>query len=168
MVVPVVKVHDFQGSAYVERDLLLRFFPEGDWRRPPRWPGFGRYRSLAICFELLGQFDDALAAYREEAAPLRGDALIALIGPTALGEFLELSPASFGSTTSAWLSALLWVCAICAAYYLYGFLLDCVDPTYRVQQRERRQAYGSGTMLAAFRRSGFGARIDRVTPRQRG
>jgi len=97
-----------------------------------------------------------------------GDALIALIGPTALGEFLELSPASFGSTTSAWLSALLWVCAICAAYYLYGFLLDCVDPTYRVQQRERRQAYGSGTMLAAFRRSGFGARIDRVTPRQRG
>ncbi|HEY7313691.1 MAG TPA: hypothetical protein VH643_30355 [Gemmataceae bacterium] len=62
----------------LERDLLLRFFPSGDWRRPPRWNGFGRFRSLAICFELLGQFDDALAAYRESDAALRGDALIAL------------------------------------------------------------------------------------------
>jgi len=62
----------------LERDLLCRFFPEGDWRQPPRWPGFGRQRSLAICFELLGQFGDALAAYREGDAALRGDALIAL------------------------------------------------------------------------------------------
>ena len=62
----------------LERDLLLRFFPAGDWRRPPLWPGFGRYRSLAICFEMLGQFEDALAAYREADAALRGDALIAL------------------------------------------------------------------------------------------
>jgi hypothetical protein len=58
--------------------LLLRFFPEHDWRRPPLWPGFGRFRSLAICFELLGHFDRALAVYRESDAPLRGDALIAL------------------------------------------------------------------------------------------
>jgi hypothetical protein len=67
----------------LERDLLLRFFPAGDWRRPPLWTGFGRYRSLAICFELLGQFDDALAVYREADAALRGDALIALgrLGP---------------------------------------------------------------------------------------
>jgi len=67
----------------LERDLLLRFFPGGDWRRPPLWPGFSRYRSLAICLELLGQFDDALAAYREPDAALRGDALIALgrLGP---------------------------------------------------------------------------------------
>jgi tetratricopeptide (TPR) repeat protein len=67
----------------LERDLLLRFFPAGDWRQPPLWPGFGRYRSLAICFELLGQFEDALAAYREADAPLRGDALLALgrLGP---------------------------------------------------------------------------------------
>jgi len=67
----------------LERDLLLRFFPSGDWRKPPLWPGFGRYRSLAICFEMLGQFEDALAAYREEDAALRGDALIALgrLGP---------------------------------------------------------------------------------------
>ncbi len=61
-----------------ERDLLLRFFPQGDWRNPPLWPGFGRYRSLAICFELLGQFDDALSAYRDTDMALRGDALIAL------------------------------------------------------------------------------------------
>src|SRR5262249_23578890 len=69
--------HRFLAPAF-ERDLLLRFFPEGDCRRPPLWSGFGRYRSLAICFELLGQFDDALEAYRPADAPLRGDALIAL------------------------------------------------------------------------------------------
>jgi hypothetical protein len=62
----------------LERDLLLRFFPDHDWRRPPLWPRFRHYRSLAICLELLGQFDEAIAAYRAEDAPLRGDALIAL------------------------------------------------------------------------------------------
>src|SRR5262249_53725639 len=61
-----------------ERDLLVRFFPEGNWRRPPIWPGFGRYRSLAICFEMLGDFDDALTTYRDADAPLRGGALIAI------------------------------------------------------------------------------------------
>ncbi|HEY7152833.1 MAG TPA: hypothetical protein VH575_02640, partial [Gemmataceae bacterium] len=67
----------------LERDLLLRFFRGGDWRQPPRWSGFGRFRSLAICFEMLGQFEDALAVYREADAALRGDALIALgrLGP---------------------------------------------------------------------------------------
>jgi hypothetical protein len=74
--------HRFLAPAF-ERDLLLRFFPDGDWRQPPLWPGFGRYRSLAISLEMLGQFEDALAAYREADAPLRGDALIALgrLGP---------------------------------------------------------------------------------------
>ncbi|MBV9124372.1 MAG: ATP-binding protein, partial [Planctomycetes bacterium] len=61
-----------------ERDLLLRFFPGGDWHRRPLWSGFHHDRSLAICLELLGSYDEALAAYREEDAPLRGDALIAL------------------------------------------------------------------------------------------
>jgi tetratricopeptide (TPR) repeat protein len=69
--------HRFLAPAF-ERDLLLRFFPGGDWRQPPQWAGFGRHRSLAICFELLGQFDDAIATYRAADAPLRGDALIAL------------------------------------------------------------------------------------------
>jgi hypothetical protein len=62
----------------LERDLLLRFFPGGDWRKPPLWAGFGRYRSLAISLEMLGQFDDALHVYRDSDAALRGDALIAL------------------------------------------------------------------------------------------
>lgn len=69
--------HRFLAPAF-ERDLLLRFFPEGDWKQPPLWNGFGRKRSLAICFELLGQFEDALSAYTIADAPLRGDALIAL------------------------------------------------------------------------------------------
>jgi hypothetical protein len=69
--------HRFLAPAF-ERDLLLRFFPNNDWRQPPLWPGFGRHRSLAICFEMLGQFEDAIAAYRPADAPLRGDALIAL------------------------------------------------------------------------------------------
>ena len=69
--------HRFLAPAF-ERDLLVRFFPDGDWRRPPLWPGFGRYRSLAICQEMLGQFEDALDIYRPADAGLRGDALIAL------------------------------------------------------------------------------------------
>ncbi len=80
--------HRFLAPAF-ERDLLLRFFPEkggsGGVRTrdltdlgPPLWEGFGRYRSLAICLELLGQFDEALTVYRSADAALRGDALIAL------------------------------------------------------------------------------------------
>jgi hypothetical protein len=69
--------HRFLAPA-LERDLLLRFFSESDWRRPPLWAGFGRYRSLAICSEMLGHFDEALSIYRDADAPLRGDALIAL------------------------------------------------------------------------------------------
>jgi len=69
--------HRFLAPAF-ERDLLLRFFPNGNWRQPPLWPGFGRSRSLAICFEQLGQFEEALTAYPPVDAPLRGDALLAL------------------------------------------------------------------------------------------
>jgi tetratricopeptide (TPR) repeat protein len=67
----------------LERDLLLRFFPDGDWRQPPLWPGFAHWRGLAVCLEMLGRFEDALAVYREADAALRGDALIALgqLGP---------------------------------------------------------------------------------------
>src|SRR5207237_2869835 len=66
-----------------ERDLLLRFFPDREARRPPLWPGFHHYRSLAVCLELLGSFEEALAAYPEADAPLRGDALLILgrLGP---------------------------------------------------------------------------------------
>lgn len=62
----------------LERDLLRRFFPAGDWTRPPLWPGFGRWRSLAIALEMLGDFEGALGAYRPADAALRGDALLAL------------------------------------------------------------------------------------------
>jgi len=79
--------HRFLAPAF-ERDLLLRFFPAGDWRQKPLWPGFGRHRSLAICFELLGRFTDALAAYPPGDAPLRGDALLAR---GRLQPFLELA-----------------------------------------------------------------------------
>jgi hypothetical protein len=67
----------------LDRDLLLRFFPDGDWRRPPLWPRFARYRDLAVCLEMLGRFEQALPVYREPDAPLRGDALLALgrLGP---------------------------------------------------------------------------------------
>jgi tetratricopeptide (TPR) repeat protein len=69
--------HRFLAPA-LERDLLLHFFPDRDWRKPPLWRGFGRWRSLAICFEMLGQYEDALEAYRPADAALRGDALLAL------------------------------------------------------------------------------------------
>jgi len=69
--------HRFLAPA-LERDLLLRFFPQGDWKKQPLWSGFGRFRSLAICFELLGQFAAALKTYRDVDHGLRGDALLAL------------------------------------------------------------------------------------------
>jgi tetratricopeptide (TPR) repeat protein len=78
--------HRFLAPA-VERDLLLRFFPGGDWHQPPLWPGFGRWRSLAICLEMLGRYEEALEVYRPADAPLRGDALIAL---GRLGSLLEV------------------------------------------------------------------------------
>src|SRR5207253_11281549 len=53
--------HRFLAPA-LERDLLLRFFPEGDWHRPPLCPGFGRWRGMASRFEMLGQRGAALAA----------------------------------------------------------------------------------------------------------
>jgi hypothetical protein len=69
--------HRFLAPSF-ERDLLLRFFPEHDWRRRSLYEGFGRHRSLAMCYELLGEFAEALDVYRPAEAPLRGDALIAL------------------------------------------------------------------------------------------
>jgi hypothetical protein len=71
---------------------------------------------------------------------LPGDAFIAQFGTTPLGTFLEVTPASFGSMTSAALSAALWLLAIGAAFYVPRFFVDILDPTSRQQRRERRQA----------------------------
>ena len=53
---------------------------------------------------------------------------------------LELTPASFGSPTSAALSAALWLAAVFVVFYLPRLFIDIVDPTSRQQRRERRQA----------------------------
>jgi hypothetical protein len=77
-----------------------------------------------------------------------GDALIALIGPTALGHFLALTPADIGSELSGWISAPLWIFGIC---YARDFVLDCADPTYRQQQHERREAEKQRRQIARGR-----------------
>jgi hypothetical protein len=71
---------------------------------------------------------------------LPGDAFIAQFGSTRLGTFLEVTPASFGGTTSAVLSVALWLLALSAAFYIPRFFVDIVDPTSRQQRRERRVA----------------------------
>jgi hypothetical protein len=57
---------------------------------------------------------------------LPGNAFVARFGATDLGV--------------GWVSALLWLAALAAVIYLPGLLLDAVDPTYRQQRRERREA----------------------------
>lgn len=71
---------------------------------------------------------------------LPGDAAIAQLGATPLAAFLGLTPASFGGGSSAAISAAGWLLAVAAVRYLCGFLIDCVDPTYRQQRREQRAA----------------------------
>src|SRR5919106_6434393 len=71
---------------------------------------------------------------------LPGNAFIARFGATDVGVWLGLAHASPGSTTSACVSAVLWLAALGAAMYLPGLLMDAADPTYRQQRRERRQA----------------------------
>ena len=101
--------HRFLAPA-LERDLLLRFFPEGDWRKGPIWPGFGRWRSLAICLEMLGQFDEALEVYRPQDAALAGDALLALGRLEPLLRTAQMS--------APWQT--LWQCYRCHALCLAG------------------------------------------------
>jgi hypothetical protein len=65
-----------------------------------------------------------------------GDAVIAWIGPAWFARLLNLTSVGFGSATSGWISAALWVFGIWVVY----FFLDCGDPTYRQRQREAREA----------------------------
>jgi hypothetical protein len=71
---------------------------------------------------------------------LPGDAAIALFGSTKLGRFFELTPGSFGSTSSAVVSAILWTLAPFAVAYLPRLFIDIDDPTSRQQRREQRRS----------------------------
>ena len=102
-----------------------------------------QYRSWQFVADMNG--DGAVtsadyAAWAQFLYFLPGDAFIAQFGPTEVGRYLELTQASFGSVTSALLSALLWIVGFFIALYLFRFLLDAIDPTYRQQQRESREA----------------------------
>jgi hypothetical protein len=108
--------HRFLAPA-LERDLLLRFFPAGDWRKPPLWSGFGRWRSLAICLEMLGAFEEALTVYRSADAALRGDALLAL---GRLGPLLDIA-----QVPTPWQT--LWQAYRCHALCLAGQVEQAVS-----------------------------------------
>jgi hypothetical protein len=94
-----------------------------------------------------------------------GDALIAQFGTTRLGNFLELTPASFGSATSAGLSAALWLLALGLVLYLPRFFVDIVDPTSRQQRREHRQARRLRRRQARSARSAQKRALRREPPR---
>jgi hypothetical protein len=79
-----------------------------------------------------------------------GDAVIALIGPTSFGGFLGLTPVSLGSATSGWISAAVWVFGTLCVHDL---LLDFIDPTYRQQKREWRQARKAAAQREPMRRA---------------
>ena len=93
-----------------------------------------------------------------------GDAFIALVGPTSLGRFLELSPASLGSPTATALSALLWLVALGFAWYLPRLFVDIVDPTSRQERRERRAAQRARRRQARLARRGPAQRASRRAP----
>lgn len=67
---------------------------------------------------------------------LPGDALIALLGPTALGAVVQLTPESFGTATSALLSVALWPLGVWLLFGVARFLVDTVDPTFYAERRE--------------------------------
>lgn len=90
---------------------------------------------------------------------LPGHAFIARFGTTPVGQWLELSPASFGTPTAAVLAAALWLAALAAIFYVPRFLIDAWDPTYRQQERERREAAARAKRLRKKR--------PRLTPRER-
>ena len=69
-----------------------------------------------------------------------GDAFVTYVGPTELGASLNLTQLNIGSPASAGLSAALWLVIFWTAFSLIGFIQDVVDPTYRQQRREARQA----------------------------
>jgi len=90
-----------------------------------------------------------------------GDAFIAQFGTTRIGQFLELTPASLGSPTSAALSAVLWLLAVLIVFYVPRLFIDIVDPTSRQQRRERRQAQRARRKQARLARRAQRAPVQR-------
>ena len=99
---------------------------------------------------------------------LPGDAFLAQIGSTPLGRFLDLTPAAFGTTASAVVSGTAWLLAVWALVYLSRFFLDAVDPTYRQQQRERREARAQLHRAQMRRRASWTRPFTRVPSRRTG
>jgi hypothetical protein len=63
-----------------------------------------------------------------------------------------------------WVSAAFWLLAVCAAYYAVGLMQDAVDPTYRQQRREARQARTRAQRLARERGKVNAASPLRIEP----
>jgi hypothetical protein len=133
----------------LEVGLLSRFFPNGDLRAPPIWPGFGRWRSLAIGLEMLGRFDEALGVYRPGDAGLRGDALL------ARGRAAEV--AAVEQVPSPWQN--LWRAYRCHALCLLGRVGEAVALARAVIPTDVYEwAHVFECLLRAGRLEGFDAR----------
>lgn len=94
-----------------------------------------------------------------------GDAFITYVGPTELGASLNLTQVSIASPASAGLSAALWLVIFWTAFSLIGLIQDAIDPTYRQQRREAREARARAQRDARMRRIhadgvGLSARIE--------
>ena len=83
---------------------------------------------------------------------LPGEAFVAQFGRAELASYL------------AWISAGLWLLGFCAVYYVVGFAQDAVDPTYRQQRREGRQARARSRHLARVSSNVGAASPLRVEP----
>jgi len=77
---------------------------------------------------------------------LPGELLIAYAGPLPVD--------------AAWISVAFWLLVIAAAFYLVGFAQDAVDPTWRQQRREGREA----RRTARKRARGLGTPARRIEP----
>lgn len=109
-----------------------------------------------------------LGSLAERLFYLPGDALLTQIGPTPLGRFLELTAAASGSTASAILSGAAWIFGLCALVYLSRFFLDAADPTYRQQQRERREAHARARRAQRSARASWTRPFTRAPSRRTG
>jgi tetratricopeptide (TPR) repeat protein len=131
----------------LEVSLLERFFPDKNVCVAPLWPGFGRWRSLAIALEMLGRYNDALAVYRPGDAGLRGDALL------ALGRFEEI--VEVGAVPAPWNN--LWQAYRAHALARLGRVAEAVALARRVVPVD---IYEWLHVAEALRLAGLGQTLD--------